>query len=863
MLDSHGYIAGGAVGNVYGPGDPADPKNTSVLSQDIPPTVSPDPFSGFSGKWQVSQTGMLILNDGTPGGATYGDTFFITPNGSRFVYNKGPPAAVYSVGSDWDISKGDNVSGNSANFRYAQDGTTYMQNYVVQNFAPNGANAGSGGGGSGGGSGSGGSGGGGGNIPNPPPVVPTVNPAAALAGIVSGIPEVPTDGSTVSGVVTSQAGNATASGGFTLLVPAGIPPTAFIYSNNGGGPYDQGQISTSLFYQDDEFGRPVSWRSSFGGIDSKIKRDRAFNKRSRLQIDAISNGHTPSRALRITEPIPVGIQHKWQVQQPFRFKPMGLKDMDYANRADVLDAAGVIPPPGMNKLSLAPTEYCSFDDGGIQIVSIPAPKDPPVTQADAQFYGALPFAATYYTYVDFNWVQWGGDGTSVAQLIVKMGQLFNMLIQLEKVRYQNFNQPVPVMEIMRLRRFENVSETDRIMGPIVNTITARLKMPNALNRTQAYFLYLYLPRLTDPRSTTSQAIEHLRRLMPPYFRAPRPQQSGGGGGGPGMPPLDPSPPGGPPSTGGSLPPSMPGGDPDFDEKYYDEIDELLYNPTPTSTGRVSLDGEKDLGPIQEKKYYDDGTYYPPPSGSKRNPRNPPETLEEKLADKLGDQLASEIMNVQPEAGYEELMPPAMDGVTPMQKLESLYTCAAMDTPFPRDSIMRQFQGNMDDPDVVEMWNMRQSPERMERANNRIIYAMWQPIRQQYIRPTKSRWSRAQMSAAIAELLPEIDCPGALPFFAWTLESTRELIAKMERDSDFELSQSEDKVEAILSRALRLKQAGAPEYGDELRRELTSKHMPKARVTSMKYLYGNQPSQQVGNQFLQTDCFSRVTDSIRH
>ncbi len=147
------------------------------------------------------------------------------------------------------------------------------------------------------------------------------------------------------GTIFSQAAGAFAMGYTPLLTPQNV----FI-SPGGGGSYDQRQVSTSIFYEDDHRGLPITWRSPKGGVPIAMTyKDQTFYSfNDKLQYDEISNRQKPTRPLVLYDALPLGTPR--QAVQPFRFKDVRLRAVpDTLNQIDhyappVQEVPGPAPP---------------------------------------------------------------------------------------------------------------------------------------------------------------------------------------------------------------------------------------------------------------------------------------------------------------------------------------------------------------------------------------------------------------------------------------------------------------------------------------------------------------------------------------
>lgn len=130
---------------------------------------------------------------------------------------------------------------------------------------------------------------------------------------------------------------------------------AIIFANRAY--LDQNQVSTSLFYENDAIGVPISLRTEFGGRPVQIWAPGQvnFNKRAKLQVDRISNSWAPSRPLVIHDAIPLGIAFEHQLQQPFRFADMRARDLrPVLNKINPHGTPGSSVPPPVNGSDFAP-----------------------------------------------------------------------------------------------------------------------------------------------------------------------------------------------------------------------------------------------------------------------------------------------------------------------------------------------------------------------------------------------------------------------------------------------------------------------------------------------------------------------------
>jgi hypothetical protein len=161
--------------------------------------------------------------------------------------------------------------------------------------------------------------------PSTIPDVGDVNPSdgsfyttAQVAGLQAGLD--PSYNPLGQGTLISQLGGAWAAGYTPLLQPQKIT-----VSQGGGGRYEQGQVSTSIYYEDEHNGHPITERSEKGGVPVKMywKDQVLFEPDQKLQFEQISNRQTPSRPLSLYDALPLGTEY--QAVQPFRFKDVRLR----------------------------------------------------------------------------------------------------------------------------------------------------------------------------------------------------------------------------------------------------------------------------------------------------------------------------------------------------------------------------------------------------------------------------------------------------------------------------------------------------------------------------------------------------------
>lgn len=175
-------------------------------------------------------------------------------------------------------------------------------------------------------------------------VDPTSSPGSAAAGAASLTPGAaagraagldPLYNPLGKGTEASLSGSALAAG----YTPLTQPQSIFV-SQGAGGAYDQGQVSTSIYYEDDWKNEPITLRSQRGGIPQLAhwKDQVYYNFKSKLQVDQVSNDHTPSRPLTTYDALPLGTER--QAIQPFRFKDIRLQ-----RHAPVLNQINPYAPP--------------------------------------------------------------------------------------------------------------------------------------------------------------------------------------------------------------------------------------------------------------------------------------------------------------------------------------------------------------------------------------------------------------------------------------------------------------------------------------------------------------------------------------
>lgn len=287
--------------------------------------------------------------------------------------------------------------------------------------------------------------------------------------------------------------------------------------------YDQGQVSTSIYYQNDKYGWPKTIRSEKGGQPEIINRTKGFEPHSILQYDQRSNEHLPERKLTLSHAIPLGVKLEHQLQEPFRFFVGDVKRMSTREKValitdnavtslmDVYDGVDQyligfhdgqsmsLPKLSFNGNSISPYERYLTVGLGYLDVYFPernAAKFEECSRAGFTIERMIPRVLPYYqTCIEaekeiYN-LQDSAEATFVVSQILEAYAMFNL----------------PAMNVVRINNF--LDALNRLMKGVF------------LTRTTAYFIFRLLPRFTLA-NINQTSLQFILKQCIPFFTAPRP-----------------------------------------------------------------------------------------------------------------------------------------------------------------------------------------------------------------------------------------------------------------------------------------------------------------------------------------------------
>lgn len=289
--------------------------------------------------------------------------------------------------------------------------------------------------------------------------------------------------------------------------------------------YDQGQVSTSIYYQNDKYGWPKTIRTELGGQVESIKRDKGYIPNSILQLEQVSNDHLASRQLTLSHAIPLPVTAEQQLQQPFRFFVEDMKNMSTQDRVNFVQQGFTFPQ-----------QLDGVDDYLITFFDMPnRPTLPRIYPGNTivsyyrMLYTSLAYLDIYLSEKSPKFATLAQNGSSLQAMMELVRDYYRVCMDMER-EYLKDDKCESVFTLLNLYQ--------QLGSPSTNYVGINRKLKvvfddcasQQLTRTSAYFVFRLLPRIPAVPLIDHGLIQKIMDLLVPVFTQPR---------GPGFIPNDP------------------------------------------------------------------------------------------------------------------------------------------------------------------------------------------------------------------------------------------------------------------------------------------------------------------------------------
>lgn len=280
--------------------------------------------------------------------------------------------------------------------------------------------------------------------------------------------------------------------------------------------YDQGQVSTSIYYQNDKYGWPKSIRTEIGGKPEAIKRDKGYIPNSILQFDSVSNDHLATRQLTLSHAIPLPVNTEQQLQEPFRFYIEDMKNMSVQDRVNIIHQQFDFE----QNLDGIDEYIITFFDGRQPNL----PKIYPGKTIVAYYrslYMVLAYLDVYYPEKSPKFAKLSNDGASLESMMDSVRDYYRVCMDTEK-EYMMQDNSTSVAILLGMFPILAVPNNhyliiNRKLKEIFDDITSQ-----QLTRTSAYFIFRLIPRLPSHPLVNKTLIQQILNRLIPIFTTPRP-----------------------------------------------------------------------------------------------------------------------------------------------------------------------------------------------------------------------------------------------------------------------------------------------------------------------------------------------------
>lgn len=282
--------------------------------------------------------------------------------------------------------------------------------------------------------------------------------------------------------------------------------------------YDQGQVSTSIYYQNDKYGWPKTLRSERGGQVESIKRDKGYIPNSILQLEQVSNDHLATRQLTLSHAIPLPVKTDQQLQQPFRFFVEDMKNMSTQDRVNFVQQGFTYPQ-----------QLDGLDDYLITFFDLPnRPTLPRIYPGNTivsyyrMLYTSLAYLDIYLPEKSPKFATLSQNGSSLQAMMESVRDYYRVCMDMER-EYLKDDKCESVFTLLNLFPVLGSPSTNYLV------INRKLKsvyddcVSQPLTRTSAYFVFRLLPRIPAIPLIDHALVQKIMGLLVPIFTQPRGQ----------------------------------------------------------------------------------------------------------------------------------------------------------------------------------------------------------------------------------------------------------------------------------------------------------------------------------------------------
>lgn len=288
--------------------------------------------------------------------------------------------------------------------------------------------------------------------------------------------------------------------------------------------YDQGQVSTSLYYQNDDSGIPITRPSGEDGKPDFIRREQSYTD-DILQLDEISNSHPPKRRLTMSDALPFGIK-RHRIEEPFRFTHRLLQGvMDTAKESFFANE----PINELGRASNLTFRYYYFTDQRGTTLQTTAP----ATATEPMYIQIFNVLGHFQSYSNSTppLSTMLKDSASIKFIIQAIFQMYQTHINMENTAYgltDDENGRMWVEEMFKnIPNFNYPEMNAQSIDNMFDRLFRWLKDVKKLTRTSAYFIYLLIPRYQSINqvSVNLAQIAACVGLLYPWLDKPRPKRN--------------------------------------------------------------------------------------------------------------------------------------------------------------------------------------------------------------------------------------------------------------------------------------------------------------------------------------------------
>lgn len=318
--------------------------------------------------------------------------------------------------------------------------------------------------------------------------------------------------------------------------------------------YDQGQISTSLYYTDDSNGVSLT-KPRRGGEPQYMRRIREYDRNSVLQIDRISHSHVPQTKLQLHDAFPLSLDPSRYIEEPFRFEELKFRDFTHSQRLRRMKPqqwTGTDDPTTMlddqNISHTAQSELIRFKDAFRDRAKVVIPLPNEQKPYDRTVYLALGYLASYHPdhAVNHDFARMVQTQQPIPILIARIQLLWRQCMESEVAEFggalgeMNLNFPVrlmagrdvfnsmprPGLDAAAPNAPGNIDAQQAVMRAILNAFK-EAEGQIALSRTNAYFTLKLLPPLSPMVfGPMLGEIQRFKAVLETVIARPRPGDAG-------------------------------------------------------------------------------------------------------------------------------------------------------------------------------------------------------------------------------------------------------------------------------------------------------------------------------------------------